>query len=69
MILENGGELRTAVEPKRIIIEEGAAKGVELEDGRVFEASKAVVSTIDTHQTFLKLVGEENLDKEFVEAT
>ncbi|MFC2019824.1 phytoene desaturase family protein, partial [Chloroflexota bacterium] len=67
VILENGGSLRTAVQPKRIIVSNGQATGVELEDGRVYEAAKAVVSTIDTHQTFLKLVGAENLDEEFVE--
>lgn len=69
VILENGGELRTAVEPKRIIVKDGAASAIELEDGRVYEASKAIVSTIDTEQTFLKLVGEENLEKEFVEGS
>ncbi|MFH1775765.1 MAG: NAD(P)/FAD-dependent oxidoreductase [Chloroflexota bacterium] len=67
VILENGGSLRTAVRPKRIIVSDGRATGVELDDGRVYEAAKAVVSTIDTHQTFLKLVGAENLDEEFVE--
>jgi phytoene dehydrogenase-like protein len=40
---------------------------VELLDGTQIRANHGVVSTIDTHQTFLKLVGENNLDKEFVE--
>ncbi|MEN6466951.1 MAG: NAD(P)/FAD-dependent oxidoreductase [Syntrophaceae bacterium] len=66
-VLEKGGEVRTNVRIKRIIMEKGAAKGVELIDGTEIRASKAVVSTIDTHQTFLKYVGEQNLDKEFVE--
>ena len=69
VVLENKGRLMTSVIPKRIITEGGEAKGVELEDGRVFEADKAVVSTIDTRQTFSDLVGEDQLDEDFVEAT
>ena len=67
IILENGGELRTATGVSRIITKDGAATGVETKDGRTYEAAKAVVSTLDTHQTFLKLVGEKNLNNEFVE--
>jgi len=66
-VLENKGVAQTAVRIKRIIVEDGAAKGVELEDGTEIRANKAVVSTIDTHQTFLKYVGEDKLDKDFVE--
>lgn len=67
VILENGGKLLTIQEPSKIIVENGEAKGiVRKHDGKVFEA-RAIISTIDTHQTFLKLVGEENLDKEFAE--
>jgi phytoene dehydrogenase-like protein len=64
---EQGGQIRTSARIKRIIVENGSAKGVELHDGTCFMASKAVVSTIDTHQTFLDYVGEEKLDSEFVE--
>jgi phytoene dehydrogenase-like protein len=48
-------------------VEDGAAKGVELEDGTVYEAEKAVVSSIDPQQTFLDLVGEEHLSDDFVD--
>jgi phytoene dehydrogenase-like protein len=64
---ENKGQVRTSAQIKRIIVENGAAKGVELEDGTQYLADKAVISTIDIHQTFLKYVGEKNLDKDFVE--
>jgi phytoene dehydrogenase-like protein len=64
---EHGGQIRTSVRIKRIIVENGTAKGVELEDGAHYLADKAVVSTIDTHQTFLKYVGEDKLDPEFVD--
>ena len=66
-MLEYGGELRTNAQIKQIIVEGGTAKGVELVDGTKYMANKAVVSTIDTHQTFLQLVGEENLDSMLVE--
>ena len=69
IIHENGGLVLNNQRIKRIIVENGTAKGVELEDGAIIGADKAVVSTIDPHQTFLKLVGEEVLDKEFVQKT
>jgi len=60
------GHLRGSQLIKRIIVEDGTAKGVELEDGTVYEAEKAVVSSIDPHQTFLKYLGEEHLSEDFV---
>jgi len=65
-VFENQGQIRTSAQIKRIIVQNGTAKGVELEDGTQYMANKAVVSTIDLHQTFLKYVGEENLDEDFI---
>jgi phytoene dehydrogenase-like protein len=62
-----GGHLRGSIRIKRIIVRNGKASGVELENGTVYEAEKAIVSSIDPHQTFLELVGEDNLPEEFVE--
>jgi phytoene dehydrogenase-like protein len=67
IVLENGGMVWGSQRIKRILVEGNGAKGVELEDGRVVEAEKAIISTIDPHQTFLKLVGEDKLDKDFVD--
>ncbi|MBE0479499.1 MAG: NAD(P)/FAD-dependent oxidoreductase [Dehalococcoidia bacterium] len=66
-IFEHKGQIRTSAQVTRILTENGAAKGVELEDGTQIMAGKAVVSTIDTHQTFLKYVGEDKLDRDFVD--
>ena len=66
-IFENGGQVRTGAQIERILIEGGEARGVELEDGTQYRAEKAVVSTIDTHQTFLKYVGEDNLEPQFAD--
>jgi len=62
----NGGMILDNAEVVKIIVEGGEAKGVELADGRRIVASKAVVSTLDPPQTFLRLVGKENLDEDFV---
>jgi len=67
VIYENGGTIWNHSRIKRIIVEDGTAKGVELDDGITIQANKAVVSTVDPHQTFLKMVGEENLDKDFAD--
>ncbi len=64
---ETQGEIRTNTRIKKIIIENGTAKGVELENGTKYIANKAVVSTIDLHQTFLKYVGTEHLEQNFVD--
>jgi len=66
-VFEQGGQIRTSVRLKQILVENGTATGVELEDGTRILANTAVVSTIDTHQTFLQYVGADKLDADFVE--
>ncbi len=66
-VFECKGQIRTSAQIDRIIVENGEAKGVELFDGTRYMADKAVVSTIDPHQTFLKYVGEDNLKPDFLE--
>ena len=65
IILENSGRLIGSQRIKKIVVKDGAAKGIELEDGMVIEANKAVLSTIDLSTTFLKYVGKECLDEDF----
>jgi len=67
VVVENGGVIRTSQIIKRIIVKDGAATGIELEDGSILEASKAIISTIDPLQTFIKYIGKEQLDEDFVE--
>jgi phytoene dehydrogenase-like protein len=66
VIMENEGMVLSSQFIKRIILSDGRATGVEKEDGTIFEAEKALISTIDQQQTFLKLVGEDKLHKDFV---
>jgi len=66
VILDNGGMQLTSTLIKRIIVENGQATGVEIEDGRVYNA-KIVVSSIDPFQTFFNYVGKDKLEADFVE--
>jgi phytoene dehydrogenase-like protein len=62
---ENKGvTIRTDASVKRILIENGTAIGVELEDGERLLA-KVIASNADPNRTFIKMVGEEHLDKGF----
>lgn len=66
VLYRHGGMIVSPVNLKRIVVENGAAVGVELEDGTLYKANKFVASGLDPYQTFLKYVGESNLDDRFV---
>ncbi len=66
VIIENGGMIWGSQRIKRIIVKDGTAKGVELEDGRTIEANKAVVSSLDPIQTFKNLIDNKSLSKDFL---
>ncbi len=70
IIYENGGEVIGGFPVVRIVIEQGRAKGVEVigagREKELIGAEKAVISTLNPHQTFLELVGEGCLEREFV---
>jgi len=63
----HGAEIRTEAAIDRILLKGGVARGVVLEGGEEIPA-KVVISSVDPHRTFLKMVGAENLDDEFVQA-
>jgi len=60
VVVENGGMVLEAAAATKIIMKDGKACGVELEEGRTLNA-KAVISSLDPHTTFLDLVGNDNL--------
>lgn len=66
VILKNGGMCLTRQKINKIIVDNGTAKGVERDDGVIFNA-KAIVSTLDMDQTFLSLVGQDHLEGDFIE--
>ena len=60
-------EIRTNTAIEKIEIRDGRARGVVLAGGERIEAS-VVISNLDPHRTFLGLVGESELDPDFVRA-
>jgi phytoene dehydrogenase-like protein len=61
---EAGAEIRTSTAVSKIIVKEGAAVGVVLENGDYLTAS-VVSSSVDPNLTFLKMVGREHLPADF----
>ncbi len=60
-VIEAGGTIRTSTTPRRILIENGRAVGVETTDGEMIEARRFVASSLDPHQTFLELIEPRHL--------
>lgn len=60
-----GAEIRVGAPVKRVVVENGRARGVELDDGSVFYAER-VVSSAHPTTTFLDLIGEVHLPDEVV---
>jgi phytoene dehydrogenase-like protein len=61
---EKGCEIRVNAPVRTIIVENGAAVGVQLEDGAELRG-RVVVANTDPRRTFLGMVGEANLPPEF----
>ncbi len=61
MLKSNGGDIILDAEVSKISVRNNKAVGVELSDSRKFE-SRIVVAACDPKQTFLRLLGEANLD-------
>lgn len=59
-----GAEILTSAPVQRVLIKNGQARGVVLENGDEIRA-RAVLSGVDPNRTFLRLVGEEHLPQEF----
>jgi phytoene dehydrogenase-like protein len=60
----SGVEIRLEAPVKQALIRNGRAAGVVLDNGDEIEA-KTVISGVDPHRTFLRLIGEQHLDPEF----
>jgi phytoene dehydrogenase-like protein len=69
VLYRHGGMIVSPVRVKRIVVDNGEARGVELEDGTLYTAKKFVASSLDPYQTFFRLVGKEHLEERFVVRT
>jgi phytoene dehydrogenase-like protein len=63
---EAGAEIRTEAPIARVILKNGEAKGVVLENGDELYAD-VISSSVDPRLTFMKMVGEEHLPEDFVD--
>src|SRR5262249_58940369 len=63
---EAGVEIRTETPVSKILVKEGAAVGVVLQNGDYFTAN-VVSSSLDPRQTFSRLVGDEHLPPQVAE--
>jgi len=67
MMSHNGVDYIEANGAERILVEKGQATAVVLEDGTVIKARKFIASNVNPVETFIKLVGRENLKPEFAD--
>ncbi|MBW2419986.1 MAG: NAD(P)/FAD-dependent oxidoreductase [Deltaproteobacteria bacterium] len=64
-VVQNGGLILEAAAVDKILVEKGRAVGVRIaHEGRIIK-SKAVMSTLDPHSTFLDFIDEGELSAEF----
>ncbi len=63
---EAGAEIRTEAPIAKIILKNGQAKGVVLENGDEIYAD-VISSSVDPRLTFMKMVGEEHLPDDFAD--
>lgn len=60
----HGAEIRTDCPVARVVMKDGQASGVELENGEILAAT-TIVSNADPKTTFFKLLGARHLDVQF----
>jgi len=66
-VTESGGEIQTQKTPRRILVEQGKAVGVETSDGAIYRARYFVASGLNPQQTFLELIDEDLLPPDWRE--
>jgi len=64
-VTETGGEIVLQKTPSRILLENGRAVGVETSDGEQYKARHFVSSGLNPQQTFLELIEEDVLPREW----
>ena len=67
MMSHNGIDYVEANGVERILVDNGQATAVVLEDGTVIKARKFIASNVNPVETFIRLVGREKLEPKFAE--
>lgn len=62
----HGGQVMTGATVSKFTVQNGECSGLELADGRKFTANRAVVTSLDPKQSFLRLVEPQHLDQDFL---
>ncbi|HBI29397.1 MAG TPA: NAD(P)/FAD-dependent oxidoreductase, partial [Deltaproteobacteria bacterium] len=63
----HGGTVRTSASVSQFLVDSNkTAQGIRLEDGTEILARKAVVTSLDPQQTFLRLIDEQHLNEDFL---
>ncbi|HEM61019.1 MAG TPA: NAD(P)/FAD-dependent oxidoreductase [Chloroflexi bacterium] len=65
-IESHGGTVRANAEVSRIVVENGRAAAVELQDGERIEAKHGIVSSIDAKRVFLNLLDRDLVDPKLI---
>jgi phytoene dehydrogenase-like protein len=65
-LADHGGEIRTNATVRQIVVRNGRATEVVLDDNTSVPIQGTLVSNLDPRHTFLELVGEQDLPSEFV---
>ena len=66
-ITDSGGEIQLQKTPRRILVVDGKAAGVETADGATYFARHFVASGLNPQQTFLELIEDDLLPREWRE--
>lgn len=66
-LLDRGGRVETNAPVARVITSGSRASGVRTEDGRLFEARRAVIADVGAPQLYLDLVDESSLPADFLD--
>jgi phytoene dehydrogenase-like protein len=65
VFIRHGGTFINHAHVERIVVDGGRATGVELADGRTLRARRFVASSVDVGQTFMNMVGHEQLPADY----
>jgi len=63
LVVDKGGKCLTEQAVKRVLVENGVAVGVEVQDGKIYHARKGVISNLDARRLFLQLIEPGAIDE------